>query len=84
MKIIQTSLKIDAICLLVSAVVGPKVLKMAQMSDRIITTMNCYQGKKNSSVMLMKRVCCSVIVYATTIPTITPSKQLESTSTIDS
>jgi hypothetical protein len=70
--------------LFVSDVVGPNVLKMAQISDSIITTINCLQGKKNSNDMLIKSVYCSVMVYATTIPTITPNRQLDKTKTIAS
>lgn len=44
------SLKIALIGLLVSCVVGPNVLKKAQINERIIITKNCFQGKKTPRV----------------------------------
>jgi hypothetical protein len=45
----HTSLKMAEICLLVSWLVGPKVLTNAQINDISITTVNWGQGKNKPS-----------------------------------
>lgn len=45
---IQARRKIDEICLLVRAVVGPKVLKKAHRRERPNISSICTHGKKNA------------------------------------
>ena len=58
----QESLKIDEIECLVSSVVGPKVLKKAQIKDRTIISSIGIQGKTNLELVFRNKSICSFIV----------------------
>jgi len=59
--------------------VGPKVLKKAQTREQA-STVNIYpQGTKNDIVSPKNIVCCSTMVYPTTIPIIIPRTHAAST-----
>ena len=68
----------------ISCDVGPRVLHKAQITDRTITMMNWFHGKKKLSDEPRISFSYSVIVYPIVIPTITPRIALAKTRTIAS
>ena len=74
----------SAIYFLTNWVEAPTVLKKAQIKDSKRITKNYLQGKKNVSYVPKNNVDYKVIVYPIIMPTITPRRQLASTSTLAS
>ena len=64
-----------AIGLFVSCAVGDHVLKKAHIIDTPTINKNSSQGKKNTKSICSTRFYCKLIVYPTTTPMSTPSKQ---------
>ena len=62
-----------------SSVVGPKVLKKAQIKDNPRISSIGIQGKTNLELVLRKRSICSFIVYATQVPIMIPIRQAANT-----
>ena len=69
---------------LVKEYVGPNVDRNAQIKVSIIITKNCPHGKKTDISSPRNRLSCSVKVYPTIIPIITPMQLLANTKIIDS